>query len=34
MAVHNYMLNMITVQQRVEIVQISLGLYCCTQFAE
>ena len=34
MAVLNSMFNMVMLQQRVEIVEISPGLYCRTQFVE
>lgn len=34
MAVYNPMFNMVMLQQRVEIAQISPGLYCRTQFDE
>ena len=34
MAVHNSMFNMVMLQQRVEIAQISPGLYCRTQISE
>ena len=32
MAVHHSILHMVMLQQRVEVVQISPGLYCRTQF--
>lgn len=34
MAVHHSLFNMITVQQRVEVVQTLPGLYCRTQISE
>ena len=34
MAANNSMFNMIMLQQRVEVVQISPGLYCRTQISE
>ena len=34
MTVVRFMLNVMTVQQRVEIAQISPGLYCRTQISE
>ena len=33
MAVHNTMIHMVMQQQRVEIVEISPGLYCRTHFS-
>ena len=34
MTVHHFVFNMVAIQQRVEIAQISPGLYCRTQISE